>query len=80
MDAALRDSHQRPRLAVLTGVLSFWRPDSARFGAARGWRLRTEVETAVVSAVRARESRLARLRCELRTRVPHEYAVSGPAS
>jgi hypothetical protein len=29
-----------------------------------------------VSAVRARESRLARRRCELRSRVPHEDAVS----
>lgn len=37
---------------------------------------RTEVETEVVSAVRARESRLARRRCELRSRVPHEDAVS----
>src|SRR5215472_15654348 len=37
---------------------------------------RTKVETEVVSAVRARESRLARLRCELRSRVPHEDAVS----
>lgn len=37
---------------------------------------RTEVETEVVSAVRARESRLARGRCELRSRVPHEDAVS----
>ncbi len=37
---------------------------------------RTEVETEVVSAVRARESRLARRRCELRPRVPHEDAVS----
>jgi hypothetical protein len=37
---------------------------------------RTEVETEVVSAVRARESRLARGRFELRLRVPHEDAVS----
>lgn len=37
---------------------------------------RTEVETEVVSAVRAPESRLARRRCELRSRVPHEDAVS----
>ena len=37
---------------------------------------RTEVETEVVSAVRALESRLARRRCELRSRVPHEDAVS----
>lgn len=37
---------------------------------------RTEVETEIVSAVRARESRLARGRCELRWRVPHEDAVS----
>lgn len=37
---------------------------------------RPEVETEVVSAVRARESRLARRRCELHQRVPHEDAVS----
>jgi regulator of protease activity HflC (stomatin/prohibitin superfamily) len=37
---------------------------------------RSEVETEVVSAVRARESRLARRRYELRPRVPHEDAVS----
>ncbi len=37
---------------------------------------RTEVETEVVSAERARESRLARRRFELRLRVPHEDAVS----
>lgn len=37
---------------------------------------RTEVETEVVSAVRAPESRLARRRCESRSRVPHEDAVS----
>jgi hypothetical protein len=44
-------------------------------GARQGPR-RTEVETEVVSAVRAPESRLARRRCELRSRVPHEDAVS----
>ena len=38
-------------------------------------RRRTEVETEVVSAVRAHESRLARLCCELHGRVPHEDAV-----
>ena len=37
---------------------------------------RTEVETELVSAVRALQSRLARRRCELRSRVPHEDAVS----
>ena len=40
-------------------------------------RSRTEVGTEVVSAVRARESRLARSRFkQLRVRVPHEDAVS----
>lgn len=40
---------------------------------------RTEVETEVVSTVRAHESRLARSRRELRVRVPHEVR-SLPAS
>ncbi len=40
------------------------------------WRVAKEHETQVVSAVRARESRLTRRRCELRSRVSHEDAVS----
>ena len=60
-----------PKARRFDSCLVFHSAESDRVGPCRA-----EVETEVVSAVRARESRLARRRCELRPRVPHEDAVS----
>ena len=60
-----------PKARRFDSCLVFHSAASESFGPGR-----SEVETEVVSAVRARESRLARRRCELRSRVPHEGAVS----
>lgn len=60
-----------PKARRFDSCLVFHSAENPRRGSGR-----TEVETEVVSAVRAPESRLARRRCELRSRVPHEDAVS----
>jgi hypothetical protein len=71
------NSRERPRLALPIGVSSF---SAMRFRkeirlCPRGGVVQRS-ETGIVSAVRALEFRLARSRCKLRVRVPHEDAVS----